>query len=77
LRDFLDSVPHLDWVKWAVGLLGLWLVVYLFLAQRRVYGQSWGTTALKFVALYVGYIVVLLIAVTVTGTVVFYLTTSA
>jgi Protein of unknown function (DUF3667) len=77
LLNAISKVPHLDWVKWAVGLLGLWLVVYLFLAQRRVYGQSLGMTALKFVALYFGYIVVLLIAVTVTGTLVFYLTTSA
>jgi len=76
LLNAISKVPHLDWVKWAVALLGLWLAVYLFLAQRRVYGQSWWTTALKFVGLYVGYIVVLLIAVTVTGTVVFYLTAS-
>jgi len=73
----VSKFPHLDWVKWVVGLLGLWLAVYLFLAQRRVYGQSWGITALKFVALYCSYIVVLLTAVTVTGTLVFYLTASA
>jgi len=77
LLRVVSQVPHLDWMKWAIGLLGLWLVVYLFLAQRRVYGQSWGTTALKFLALYFAYAVVLLIGVTVTGTLVFYLTTAA
>ena len=77
LLRVISQVPHLDWVKWAVGLLGLWLAVYLFLAQRRVYGQSWGKTALKYLALYFAYAVVLLVAVTVTGTLVFYLTSAA
>ena len=77
LLGAISKIPHFDWVQWAIGLLGIWLFVYLFLAQRRVYGQSWGMTALKFFALYFGYVVVLLIAVTVTGTLVFYLTTSA
>ena len=77
LLRVLSQVPHLDWVKWAVGLVGLWLLIYLFLAQRRVYGQSWGKTALKFLGLYLAYAVVLLIAVTVTGTLAFYLTAAA
>ena len=76
LLRVLSQVPHLDWVKWVVGLLGLWLVVYLFLAQRKVYGQSWLRTALKFLGLYIAYAVVLVAAVTVTGTLVFYLTAS-
>jgi hypothetical protein len=77
LLNALSKVPHLDWVKSAIGLLGLWLAVYLFLAQRRVYGQSWWKTTFKFVALCVSYIVVLLIAVAATGSLVFYLTTLA
>jgi len=76
LLGLVSKVPHLEWVNWAVGLVSLWLVVYLFLAQRKVYGQSWGATALKCLALYCGYAVVLLIAVTVTGTLAFYLTTA-
>lgn len=75
LLRVLSQVPHLDWVKWAVGLLYLWLAVYLFLAQRKVYCQSWGRTVLKFIALYSAYAVVLLIALTVTGMLAFYLTT--
>jgi len=77
LVRLLSQVPHLDWVKWAIGLLYLWLVVYLFRAQRTVYGQSWRKTFLKFLALYFAYAVVLLVAVTVTGMLAFYLTTAA
>jgi Protein of unknown function (DUF3667) len=76
LLGLVSKVPHLDWVNWVAGLLGLWLVVYLFLAQRKVYGQSWGATALKFIGLYCAYAVVLLFAVTATGTLAFYLTTA-
>jgi hypothetical protein len=77
LLGAISSAVHLDWIKWAVGLLELWLAVYLFLAQRKVYGQSWWTTALKFLGLYTTYAVVLVAAVTVTGTLVFYLSASA
>lgn len=72
----ISSVPHLGWMKWVVGLLDLWLAAYLFLAQQRVYGQSWGTTAMKFLGLYIAYAVVLIVAVTVTGTLAFYLIAS-
>ena len=71
----LSRTAHLDWIKWVVALLGLWLAVYLFLAQKQVYGQSWGKTTMKFIGLYTAYAVVLVGAVTVTGTLVFYLTT--
>ena len=76
LLGAISSAPHLGWIKWAVGLLDLWLAVYLFLAQQRVYGQSWGTTAMKFLGLYIAYAVVLIVAVTVTGTLAFYLIAS-
>ena len=74
LLGAIASAAHLDWIKWMVGLVELWLIVYLLLAQKKVYGQSWGRTAMKFVALYMAYAVVLIAAVTVTGTLVFYLT---
>jgi hypothetical protein len=77
LLGAIASSAHLDWIKWVVGLLELWLIVYLFLAQKKVYGQSWGRTAMKFLGLYAAYAVVLVAAVTVTGTLVFYLTTLA
>jgi uncharacterized protein DUF3667 len=77
LLGAIASSAPLDWIKWVVALLELWLIVYLFLAQKKVYGQSWGRTAMKFLGLYAAYAVVLVAAVTVTGTLVFYLTTSA
>ena len=76
LLGAISSVPRLSWIKWAVGPLDLWLAAYLFLAQQRVYGQSWGTTAMKFLGLYIAYAVVLIVAVTVTGTLAFYLIAS-
>lgn len=76
LLGAISSALHLGWIKWAVGLLDLWLAAYLFLAQQRVYGQSWGTTAMKFLGLYIAYGVVLIVAVTVTGTLAFYLIAS-
>jgi hypothetical protein len=76
LLDAIASTPHLGWIKWAGGLLDLWLAVYLFLAQKKVYSQSWGTTAMKFLGLYTAYAVVLVLAVTVNGTLAFYLTAS-
>lgn len=41
------------------ALLALWLLVYLFWAMRRVYEQSVPVTALKYVGLSLGYLVVL------------------
>lgn len=76
LLGAISSAAHVDWIKWVVSLLGLWLIVYLFLAQKKVYGQSWGRTAMKFLGVYTAYAVVLAAAVTVTGTLAFYLTTS-
>jgi len=77
LLGAIATSAHLDWVKWLAGLLELWLIVYLFLAQKKVYAQSWGRTILKFFGLYAVYAVVLVAAVTVTGTLVFYLTAGA
>ncbi len=41
------------------ALLALWLLVYLFWAMKRVYEQSVPVTALKYVGLSLGYLVVL------------------
>jgi hypothetical protein len=76
LLSAIASASHLDWMKWAIVPLELWLAGYLFLAQQRVYGQSWGTTAVKFLGLYIVYAVVLVVAVTATGTLAFYLIAS-
>jgi len=39
------------WYEIASGVEWLWLFVYLFLAQKRVYGQGWILTSIKFVVL--------------------------
>jgi hypothetical protein len=74
LLGAISSTAHLDWIKWGEGVLDVWVIVYLFLAQKKVYGQSWARTAMKFLGLYTAYAVVLPAAVSVTGTLVFYLT---
>ena len=50
-----------DWVE---GLLLLWMPVYLLLMQKRVYGQGWPMTLLKYGVLGVIYSVLLAFAVT-------------
>ena len=36
---------------WAEGLLLAWMPLYLLLMQKRVYGQGWTLTSLKFVVI--------------------------
>jgi hypothetical protein len=36
------------WLEWLATLLGFWIVFYLLFAMKRMYGQSWGKTILKF-----------------------------
>lgn len=55
---WLNSV--FDWVE---GLLLLWMPVYLLLMQKRVYGQGWPMTLLKYGALGMIYSVLLAFAV--------------
>ena len=50
-----------DWIE---GLLLLWMPVYLLLMQKRVYGQGWPMTLLKYGVLGVIYSVLLAFAVT-------------
>ena len=44
---------------WAIGLTTAWIPVYLFLMQRRVYGQGWLMTLVKFCMLGLCYSVLL------------------
>ena len=44
---------------WAMGLLGLWIPVYLLLMQKRVYGQGWIMTLLKYGVLGLSYTLLL------------------
>lgn len=44
---------------WAIALTSVWIPVYLLLMQKRVYGQGWIMTALKFAVLGICYSVLL------------------
>jgi hypothetical protein len=72
----LLRTPHPGLTRWIFVLFSLWLVTYLFLAQRKVHGQRWVTIATKFFALYIAYAFILIGAVAATGLLAFYLTAS-
>jgi hypothetical protein len=40
-----DLVP---WLEWLGTILGFWIVFYLLFAMKKMYGQGWGKTILKF-----------------------------
>ena len=44
---------------WAMALTGIWIPLYLLLMQKRVYGQGWPMTVVKYLALAVCYSVLL------------------
>jgi hypothetical protein len=46
--------------------LTLWMLLYYFLAMKRVYGQGWTKTGIKYVALTVSYLVLLGVATAIT-----------
>lgn len=57
--SFLDDASG-----WIMGLLIAWIPLYLLLMQKRVYGQGWLMTLLKFFALGLVYSFLLLLAIT-------------
>ncbi|MDG6349387.1 DUF3667 domain-containing protein [Luteimonas sp. 8-5] len=55
-----EAVPALATpVGWAEGLLFLWMPLYLLLMQKRVYGQGWIMTLLKYLTIGICYIILL------------------
>jgi hypothetical protein len=57
----------IPWLGFVSVLIGCWIYFYLLFAMKRVYGQSWGKTILKF-ALFTGlFSVLVLIGVTING----------
>jgi hypothetical protein len=46
----------MDWASYAMAW---WLPAYLFIAQKRIYGQGWIATAFKFSVVGVAYTVLL------------------
>ena len=61
LRGWLAPDPGF-WnglLGWAVGLMAVWIPVYLLLMQKRVYGQGWLMTLIKFGVLGISYSVLI------------------
>jgi hypothetical protein len=54
-------------VAWINGLMGAWFLVALFIAMKRVYGQGWLRTLLKFGMLAWAYLFILMAGVMVTS----------
>ena len=55
---FLEWLATANWI-----ILVIWMPIYLLLMQKRVYGQGWIMTLLKFG--FIGVVYLILIAVTV------------
>ncbi|WP_323845747.1 DUF3667 domain-containing protein [Microbulbifer magnicolonia] len=67
LQEWLEGYAAVEIVSgWAIALLLLWMPLYLLLMQKRVYGQGWGMTLVKFFALGVSYSALLGLGVTFT-----------
>ena len=66
LRAWLTQPETLPYQLFSVTIYGLvcWMPVYLLLMQKRVYGQGWLTTSVKFVVLGSSYLILLLAAAT-------------
>lgn len=41
-------VGLVSWLEWLSALIGIWIFVYLLLAMKKMYGQSWRKTVVKF-----------------------------
>jgi hypothetical protein len=62
-----DAVPALATAcGWVQGLLLVWMPLYLLLMQKRVYGQGWILTLLKYMVLGVAYFFLLTFGVVAT-----------
>lgn len=45
LSSYVENIPALSWIG---NVVTLWIIIYLFLAMKRMYGQGWGKTTVKF-----------------------------
>lgn len=68
IRKWLGDYAPVDFLcGWAIALMLLWMPAYLLLMQKRVYGQGWGATLLKFCVLGISYSVSLGLGATLTA----------
>lgn len=59
------SVGWLGWLSWLETGLFVWIPIYVLLMQKRVYGQGWPMTVLKYGL--IGMVYVLMLSLGVTG----------
>jgi hypothetical protein len=45
LQLLVQQVPQIEWVG---NVIGLWIVLYLLFAMKRMYKQGWGKTIIKY-----------------------------
>jgi hypothetical protein len=45
LKMLVEQVP---WLGWLGTIMGFWIFFYLLFAMKRMYGQGWGKTIIKF-----------------------------
>lgn len=48
LQILTGHLDHIAIFDWAGTLIGFWILFYLLFAMKRMYGQGWGKTILKF-----------------------------
>lgn len=60
----LDLVP---WLSWLSTILSFWIYFYLLFAMKRVYGQRWGKTILKFFVFSFLFMMLLMIGLTISA----------
>ncbi|HTE18895.1 MAG TPA: hypothetical protein VK689_11025, partial [Armatimonadota bacterium] len=61
----LTVMMVLKW-EWLNALLSLWFIVALYIAMKRVYGQGWFKTLVKYLVLAQAYGLILIVGVTIT-----------
>ena len=60
LNELGTEVPALSTLTgWCEGLLFAWMPLYLLLMQKRIYGQGWPMTLLKYFVLGMCYFILL------------------
>jgi hypothetical protein len=53
---------EISWLNWLVNIVNWYIFIYLFLAMKTFYGQTWKRTFLKFSLVLVGFTVLLVFA---------------
>lgn len=56
---FLDEI---SWLSWMVNIINWYIFIYLLLAMKTFYGQTWKKTFLKFAVVLVGFVILLVVA---------------